>query len=503
MDHHKEIIVVMKESSLKVTLHVGLHKTGTTSIQDTLGDKFNNQLLKEQGILYPTFFGKRHNVRFSNAFMTHPEDEAAKKDAPPYGEHRLSKQEKKISEMGQGLKEAVQEMNISHVIIVDEGVSVLRPDNIRRIKHFFEQFSNYAIEFQVMVYTRHPLNWGNSNVVQLLRYYGDQSMAELIDRNAERILPTLFRERVGHFTDIFGSEHVKVNSFEYALKNNDELVHHFLYQLHMPSNIIDKMKIVNQNEGVSTFTALFYDYLNQRLPRLVKGKANAERDQRDHLKLANIRGHKYKLSFDDQRRLLKSSELDRKWLKDHFQIDYMDDSLMKREVYKDIERSYNDIQDFYPLLTKPLRDMMVDFLDNELKHQVPKENRESCKELVTTLKASEEEIIHIHEVEHRMKQKLQFKTKDNGVFYRELGMLMESYAHWDAARIFMSKAKLLRPNDHTVRKKLNLYNQKDSIVLDQSIVGKKRSHTKWLNKCMYVGVAGALYFAYRYTFKNN
>jgi hypothetical protein len=38
---------------MEIILHIGLHKTGTTSIQETLWDKENEAHLASEGISYP------------------------------------------------------------------------------------------------------------------------------------------------------------------------------------------------------------------------------------------------------------------------------------------------------------------------------------------------------------------------------------------------------------------------------------------------------------------
>ena len=57
----------------EIFLHVGLHKTGTTSIQNTLFSKMNSKFLEDNGYLYPKHWPSNHSIPLYSSFCNHPE----------------------------------------------------------------------------------------------------------------------------------------------------------------------------------------------------------------------------------------------------------------------------------------------------------------------------------------------------------------------------------------------------------------------------------------------
>src|SRR3989304_5866607 len=64
--------IKMNEVS-EIILHVGLHKTGTSSIQETLFLNENNKILKNHGFLYPKNWVPNHSIPVYSAFCDNPE----------------------------------------------------------------------------------------------------------------------------------------------------------------------------------------------------------------------------------------------------------------------------------------------------------------------------------------------------------------------------------------------------------------------------------------------
>ncbi len=56
----------------EIFLHVGLHKTATSSIQDTLFLRKNSEFLEDNDYLYPKYLSADHSLLYSN-FCDHPE----------------------------------------------------------------------------------------------------------------------------------------------------------------------------------------------------------------------------------------------------------------------------------------------------------------------------------------------------------------------------------------------------------------------------------------------
>ena len=57
----------------EIFLHVGLHKTASSSIQDTLFSKKNSKFLEENDYLYPKHWPANHSIPLYSNFCDHPE----------------------------------------------------------------------------------------------------------------------------------------------------------------------------------------------------------------------------------------------------------------------------------------------------------------------------------------------------------------------------------------------------------------------------------------------
>src|SRR5689334_22540831 len=121
----------------EVILHVGLHKTGTSSIQETLFSEKNNQLLEKKDYIYPKSWYSNHSIPIYSAFCDDPE-----------GYYENSRKGYSIAEIKtineqyfEGLETELAEREQSKLIISGEDISLLSVVNLNAFKTYLISLS--------------------------------------------------------------------------------------------------------------------------------------------------------------------------------------------------------------------------------------------------------------------------------------------------------------------------------------------------------------------------
>src|SRR5699024_5427086 len=166
-------------------------------------------------------------------------------------------------------------------------------------KEYLQGMGLEEASFRVMIYTRDPVRWMTSYLQQRVFMY-DYKYQKEYDRLKDKRLPSLFREGIEKFANVFGEECVDVYSFEDAVTHEKGVVGHFLEKCGVSDSLVSKVKQVSTNESRSMFTMSFLAYLNERIPLLVKGKHNEERYRTDQNPTHLIRGNKFDLSVSEK-----------------------------------------------------------------------------------------------------------------------------------------------------------------------------------------------------------
>lgn len=134
-----------------VLLHIGTHKTGSTSIQRFLAR--SSERLREDGILYPE--------------AGRPEDRT------PHGHHILawSVQQKQGLKNLEGWEEVISEIRqvpCPHVVLSSEVFATCSVEQIRRVCSFFPD-----AEIEMLVFLREPFSYMVSTYKQHIRAWGE------------------------------------------------------------------------------------------------------------------------------------------------------------------------------------------------------------------------------------------------------------------------------------------------------------------------------------------
>lgn len=228
----------MEFDNLKVLIHIGMPKSGSTAIQNML--RQNMQSLLSQGIYFPLSPIKENDNQAVVALCRDKED--LPRDI--YNRCKDLSQEEIDNLMLSWLENVGKKCNdesINTVVISSEYLFSCTDSEIRKLKKYLTEHLG-DVEFEVVCYVRDPISYWTSLVKQLLK--ADYSLIFDPEINYNSLLS---------YKEIFGS--IKIFDFSDKKSYGGDVVHHFLGLLYFHSNEMDLQLDNRSNESFSTEAA--------------------------------------------------------------------------------------------------------------------------------------------------------------------------------------------------------------------------------------------------------
>lgn len=204
---------------MKFIIHVGLHKTGSTSIQNFCGQ--NKIWLEANGIYYPSFekeswfnhsiplslvFRGNHGIKNHSVLEVFDSNNSRAMGANNFLEYFKS--------------EIKQQSAKNSILLSGEDISVFELDELNIFKEFL--FSCGATEIEIILFIRHPIDFALSNAQELVGA-GLYQFGEAIRLgNLQQA-----RLKTEKFQEAFGKESVKVHSYDLAIKKGNGIIDYF------------------------------------------------------------------------------------------------------------------------------------------------------------------------------------------------------------------------------------------------------------------------------------
>lgn len=274
-------------------LHIGMHKTGTTSVQQTLAGQDNPTDWK-----YLSLGGHRNmGARMYAMFSSRPEAYywfKKKGDSPEeifaYGE-RLRQQ----------LIQIVRDTNRDHLIISGEAICLLDRPGVLRMHEFLTPLFD---EIRVIGYVRAPIAFKSSIFQQRLKH-GDAPF-DFEQR------PIGYRRRFSKFDDIFGRQNVILRKFEPEKFTHRCVVTDFCEQIGRPPPNLSS--VVRMNESLCREAcSILYAYRKFGPPNRFGGDALIE-EKRILAPLLAMEGTRFVLSKTLVAKSLAREQPDLRWI---------------------------------------------------------------------------------------------------------------------------------------------------------------------------------------------
>lgn len=340
----------------EVIVNVGLPKTGTTSIQWSLFNKVSNNVLLNEGYLYPRCWQANHSTPISTLFSASPEKLRGNvvKGLNKKAVELLVKRYRK------DWRKEVITTSCNKMILSGEAVCNLDILSLEKFKRYMNR--SFSENVRIVIYVRNPLRWAASLLQQRIKGVGD-TRQQAYSFTKEQIVG-VFRSRIEKLQEVFGESKVTVLPFERAIDHEFGVTGDFLREVGFPNVCLDRLKYVRSNESVSSIAIDIINYINFQLPLVVGGKLNPLRYQNDIQPLFKINGPSFDISLTEKEEIAGLCQHDIEWLNRKFGIDYSSAKFKEfsGDVFISEETVAEEIKGVLPELSEPLKVTVLEYL---------------------------------------------------------------------------------------------------------------------------------------------
>lgn len=285
-----------------IYLHIGLHKTGTSSIQATL---FNSRKkLLAHGINYPHLSkNPNHSVTLLPLFRRAPHRYRANRRAGIDTKEKAAK--KNVASLA-ALRRELDANTSEKVVFSGEGLVALPVEGLRQLRRELEP---HAERFRVIAYVRDPYSTANSMFQQRVRR--GQTHQQIMEAP-----PYPHYSNIASSIEVFGRENVDIRLFGRAHFVNGDLIADFLSQIGASPELAKELEVSRTNVALSHEAAYLVHAINQRFP--TEERDAPDLDKRAELLrwLAAIPGQPYRCPPDLLQAAQPFIDVELKWLHD-------------------------------------------------------------------------------------------------------------------------------------------------------------------------------------------
>jgi hypothetical protein len=301
-----------------IYLHVGLHKTASTSIQFSLG--VASDLLKNNGFLYPLFFIDNRVIRNHSVPMVIII--GINQNPFHFNANIEISSGKSLSELKllfrDQLMNQISAFNGENLIISGEGLSRLNEAELIALKQLFYDTISNDVEIHLVVFVRNPISKVQSSIQQRVHKSGDvlEEISQLLIYKSEKFYYSFF-SKMFH---VFPECKMHVVRFEDAIKHPFGPVGMFASIVGIEKTLFANFKIIHANKSISNEAVRLISAVNRENKEKILTSCEIER-----LSLAKIPGNKFVLTSSQRNEIWRLTEVDCKWLSDRFLIEKYND----------------------------------------------------------------------------------------------------------------------------------------------------------------------------------
>ena len=359
----------------KVFLHVGLHKTGTSSIQHTLLN--NRTLLEENGVYFPKTWKHNHGLVLETMFSD--EKTWLSKTKNIYyikvGLNSYSLIKQYVVKNQKNFESEINNIKCETVVFSGEAVNEMEERNLDILRNGIKKWFPNA-NIYIIIYVRERSAYITSYFQQEIK--GGKNVQPDIFEN-------LFKNSIEKFINVFSKENIIVLQYEKSIQSSNGLVGDFLQTIGANNHTIDSINYKFANSGISAKALELVKYVNQNLPTLDNNNFRKGRQNRDTHHFHKIRGDKFHFDKPFLENIINRGISDNEWLWKNFNIDYLNVSAInlpqKNKLIYDSDY-YKDLIQCYPNLTIVLQKLVYEFLLNKQKENLTDENLKTIQNLI-------------------------------------------------------------------------------------------------------------------------
>jgi len=238
IDFLKNSNQIFKKKLKRCIVHIGLHKTGSSSIQSTLSN-----IPTSQDFLYLNLGIANHSIPIYSLFTEYPEHYYIHK-RKGLNEENVIKYNK---DMMNKLTNSIESSTAENIIISGEDISRLSKPALKKFKSFLQTFFN---KIEIIAYIRDPYSFLGSSFQE--RVKGGSNSFDF-DKGYPH-----YRARIQKFDDLFGQKNVFLYHFDKEKLYKKDVVLDFCHHIGIK---INSNNIKRSNESISRETlSLLYIY---------------------------------------------------------------------------------------------------------------------------------------------------------------------------------------------------------------------------------------------------
>lgn len=346
----------------KIIVHAGVHKTGTTSIQNFLYS--NHEQLANDGYNYVVELGENHSVPILNCFA------------------QLEKYKliSSIDNTEDILKKYLNDDKVRNLVISGEDISFMGAEALERFRSFCIANCDENIEFEIIIYFRSGQSWIDSLVQENVKWLMNNTDAKkLVLRDIDQYM----KGRIEPFEKVFGDNFIKIFNFNNSIAEYGDIKKHFLNEVLKLND--DSYNLTSNNENTSS-SQVCVDFLSYLVDNTdIKEHELRQIFNKTYYYLNSSDFNRYNASETFASFVLKDSYHDVKWVERRYGIDFswqLDDTSTNQQLdtysSENIKKYIDRIKDD-EFLVKKFMDFIAFIEKNEHCKIVEKENLD-CKE---------------------------------------------------------------------------------------------------------------------------
>lgn len=300
-----------------VFLHIGVHKTGSTSIQESLGKL--RDILISHGYLYPSFeidgtMINNHSIPFFSIFTKSPElyHPNVSRGYDSMDKIQILHEQYKIQ-----LIQQLENFKGENLIISGEDISVLDPDSIRDLKEYLFQVTNTEVAIKITLFCRNPITYARSHIQEIVK--GGQVL-EVEMKNYFSFVKTHYRKRIGNFLTAFPQDSISVIKYEDAISHQYGLLGAFLNAIGTDQRLAKDFNRKRLNKSLSYESLLIINAINKNIPKFKNKVLNPQREGYRHDLIKQITGTEFAFDTEFNRKIWVESHDDICWLCENFSL---------------------------------------------------------------------------------------------------------------------------------------------------------------------------------------
>jgi hypothetical protein len=290
-------------------VHIGLHKTGTTSIQQTFA-RHRDMLRAEHGLIYPSV-SSNHSVPLFSMFCDRPAAYIWNMLAGVTSDEAVARRNAEFADnLARDLAGDERAGGGRTLVLSGEDLGLLTREGVQRFKRWLFP---HAKAIRILAYVREPVAWATSHAQQQVQH--GKTLEELLERD----LVPRFRQRLMPWMLAFGADNITVSDFDVALQHAAGLFGHFAEQVGLPPAVNAAITPRLANASLSGEAIALLSALNAIKPRTV---ASPDRDASVEALFTRIKGQRFALPGEAAARTRAASAAEVTWLGNMFGLHF-------------------------------------------------------------------------------------------------------------------------------------------------------------------------------------